>query len=741
MVWRLKLLLIWLMVMQFSACSWLQQKRAHWLGTSDSNNGVSANTTQIASPAQVNNNQPQSLFQGLFSRQNSNVVNQQNYSGTPGNSANPVNSGYIQNGNVANAANPFNNSTVNNRTTNSNQTNNAINGNLNPNNGSQVYLFQRPPIEVIVPPMDPAEPMPGSSETNSANSNLNKNKTISNESIGSKNQRSSIASIGLSPRYSKSSNSQTTLANQEKVDGSTSNQLDKKNAGSGTINQSKEMKKQQTNSSLPLQSPPWPNLSSQESTNQKDESKTKPAPKLKIKSDQMSTDVIWPKFPDKNDASSSSSAPEQPGQSLNITPKKSANRTNGLNESVSFPPFDPVLSNPETVKKPVVDKTRLTGSSVGNYAPSNIASSNVNNPNMNKVPPLLPIIEQSSGIPEKVISALPSDKQLSPKKVISMDTPSETIFPVNSVPTSPEVTIPLTITSNSVKNEPIPNPTHVDSQKELDHIAANFPLLKKGNENSEQTKSGNSTILNLNKRNENIREINKSDSLNLGKSAQGTQEIVSDPPLIRAMREYLAKHPEKAVQSLQNLDEKNQEVLLQILPMIARLSEHEVAQLQPDEVAVYIDQLQNMVNKFRERASLKIGTICYCRKVTKFGQYEPLPKNHRFIPGEPVDLYVELFNFTWHREPAVNALTANYRMSLGSRIELRDSHEQLVWQRELTTTDNRRKALSDYYLDYRFFVPELKPGKYKLSIQIRDQLDQLITRSSQRQLDFEIDKP
>ena len=193
-----------------------------------------------------------------------------------------------------------------------------------------------------------------------------------------------------------------------------------------------------------------------------------------------------------------------------------------------------------------------------------------------------------------------------------------------------------------------------------------------------------------------------------------------ESPLVLAIRAFQAKEPSRAVDYLKQYDPANQEMLLTLMPILVRLGENSVGSMSPDELAIYLEQLQGVSGLLRPRAALKADTVCFCRRVLKFGKYEALEADHQYQAAEPVELYFELRNFTW--EPPTTGKKV-YGMRLGSTLEIRDAERRIVWRRDLTTTDTRQTPPMDYYLVYRFALPELPPGAYTLDVQVVDQLD------------------
>lgn len=207
-----------------------------------------------------------------------------------------------------------------------------------------------------------------------------------------------------------------------------------------------------------------------------------------------------------------------------------------------------------------------------------------------------------------------------------------------------------------------------------------------------------------------------------------------ESPLVLAIRAYQAKDVAGAVAHLKQFDAKNQELLLSLMPLLVRLGEGSVSAMTPEELAQHLEQLQGASSALKSRAALKAETVCFCKRVLKYGKYEAVELDHLYQSSEPVEVYFELRNFTWDSNQSGDKAFA---MRLGSTLEIRDSRKQVVWRRDLTTTDSRQSPPSDYYLVYRFTLPELPPGAYTLEVQVVDQLDTQ-RRNVRRSLDLQM---
>src|SRR5207248_8575554 len=88
-----------------------------------------------------------------------------------------------------------------------------------------------------------------------------------------------------------------------------------------------------------------------------------------------------------------------------------------------------------------------------------------------------------------------------------------------------------------------------------------------------------------------------------------------EEPLVTALRCYLNKHPADALEALKRYDKPNQDVLIGLVPLAARLTERNVTDATPQDLAHLLDRINNAVTPLRPRAALDIEKICFCREI------------------------------------------------------------------------------------------------------------------------------
>lgn len=216
----------------------------------------------------------------------------------------------------------------------------------------------------------------------------------------------------------------------------------------------------------------------------------------------------------------------------------------------------------------------------------------------------------------------------------------------------------------------------------------------------------------------------------------------TEEPLVAALRCFLDKRPAEAVDYLKGCDKANQEALLCLLPLAARLSTGSLDSARPQEVAELVDELHSLEAPLRRRAPLRIERMCFCRWMKDFGHFEPLADGQATFEagsnghlGGLVQVYAEVRNFA---SAADGPLQVTRLLSWG---EIRDyAHGQVVARIDFDNkVDESRSPRQDFYINYYFRVPaNLPPGPYTLWIYVRDGSAQPSRPPARRSLDFRV---
>jgi hypothetical protein len=128
-------------------------------------------------------------------------------------------------------------------------------------------------------------------------------------------------------------------------------------------------------------------------------------------------------------------------------------------------------------------------------------------------------------------------------------------------------------------------------------------------------------------------------------------------------------------------------------------------------------KIRAAVEALEDRTPLEITELGLCRKVKRFGDYEPL-EAIASRAGHPVILYCEMVGVRYAPEGSVQ------RSRLASRVEiLAAGRTEPVWTHTLGTAEDLcRHRRRDFYVNYRLTLPaSLAPGQYELRL-IQDDL-------------------
>lgn len=206
----------------------------------------------------------------------------------------------------------------------------------------------------------------------------------------------------------------------------------------------------------------------------------------------------------------------------------------------------------------------------------------------------------------------------------------------------------------------------------------------------------------------------------------------------------LENHPHEALDHLKNYDATTQDFFIRLLPAMARLTQKPLDQMNPEEVAVLQDQLEALLETLRPHADLVINKMCFCEWIKAFGVYKPLPAGHVFQggtkirPGELVQVYVELRNFACEkRDPYHETLLSSY-------VEIRDVQNPKgspTWKYRFDDSKlpvRSRARLHDFFNNYSFYVPDIPPGRYILTIQVTDETRPEKRRLARESLEFQV---
>jgi hypothetical protein len=218
-----------------------------------------------------------------------------------------------------------------------------------------------------------------------------------------------------------------------------------------------------------------------------------------------------------------------------------------------------------------------------------------------------------------------------------------------------------------------------------------------------------------------------------------------DEPVVLALRCLMAKRLPEGIQSLERCDKANQQALLTLLPLVARLGESSLDQMKPEEIAKFLDRIEALHGDLRSRAALELGQVCFCQSVLGYGVINRLPQEYAFQAGrdgklgENMTLYVEVKNF------ASQPIGPVHETRLAAKVVMFDAQGKPVWDYLFPAKpDSSVSPRHDYFFFLSFGVPaHLTPGRYRLRLEVSDQTgftgrQAPPHRIAQRSLQFEV---
>jgi hypothetical protein len=211
----------------------------------------------------------------------------------------------------------------------------------------------------------------------------------------------------------------------------------------------------------------------------------------------------------------------------------------------------------------------------------------------------------------------------------------------------------------------------------------------------------------------------------------------AEPPVLAAVRAYAEGRPDRAIDILKALRPANQELILAVLPILARGATADLAS-DPVAAAVLAEQLRSAASRLEPRAALRIENATFCRKVDGFGRYDPWPAGQPYRPNDQAEFYFEVQNLP--SQPATGPHGETHLTLAHVSVEVRDAKGMLVPQPD--PQDRRRRVpvvrfetqkftrgpIRDYHLRYPLLVPG-GAGVYDVTVEVRDASGRRVVRS------------
>lgn len=201
----------------------------------------------------------------------------------------------------------------------------------------------------------------------------------------------------------------------------------------------------------------------------------------------------------------------------------------------------------------------------------------------------------------------------------------------------------------------------------------------------------------------------------------------AEAPIVAILRSYVEGRPEEAMPWIQMLEKPNRELVLQLVPALVKASKLNPAQADPKELAVVAEQFLAVANLLNKRAPLAIEKAIFCRSVSDFGHYDPLPDNAVHKPGTMVTIYFQLGNV--NSEPTIQSGVEGYLTKHICSCQIRDANGRVldieskdkVSRSELieTKAEFSQSLPRDHFLRLWFTAPN-QPGKYTVHFKVKD---------------------
>jgi hypothetical protein len=201
-----------------------------------------------------------------------------------------------------------------------------------------------------------------------------------------------------------------------------------------------------------------------------------------------------------------------------------------------------------------------------------------------------------------------------------------------------------------------------------------------------------------------------------------------DPPLVAAVRDFLAGKPD-AADRLKPLPPANQEVLLQLLPPVARVAQMDLTRPDAEETAVLARQFETAAAVLARRAGLTVKKAVLCLDVKGFGRFTPVRDRNDLRRGEMYPLYVEVGNVPCEphtRSDGADGFQTLLEVSMqvtdeqGKVLEIIDPRTGQPGPKSTTLkTEFSRSPVRDYHVIAQMQAPT-RPGGYTVTIELRD---------------------
>jgi hypothetical protein len=200
------------------------------------------------------------------------------------------------------------------------------------------------------------------------------------------------------------------------------------------------------------------------------------------------------------------------------------------------------------------------------------------------------------------------------------------------------------------------------------------------------------------------------------------------PPLVRAIQDFHAGRAEAAVESLSSFDKPNQELLLQLMPALVRVSQMSLTLPDPEEAMTLARTFESAAATLTKRAGMTIKKAVLCLDVKGYGKYTPVRDRNDLRRGEVYWLYVEVGNVPC--DPETRGAVEGFLTRLDVSMQVKDDLgkviqivDQKTGQEGPRSTSEKaefsRSPIHDYFVVAKVPAPD-RSGVYTVTIELRD---------------------
>lgn len=189
-------------------------------------------------------------------------------------------------------------------------------------------------------------------------------------------------------------------------------------------------------------------------------------------------------------------------------------------------------------------------------------------------------------------------------------------------------------------------------------------------------------------------------------------------PLVLALEAFLDNRPDEAVQHLKAYGPKDQELIMQLLPILAEVERGGVMENPHKEtVQAVLTSLRSVDQELRVHAPMVMEKLSYCLDIEAFGVVQKRA-DCKFRAGDYVYVYAELQNLVDRR-----GADGRYAVRLSSALEIRAADGRAAHRFPPIPNEPLYSwtPRTDYFTRIGFQLPaQLPPGLYSLRVRVTD---------------------